>query len=179
VLRTRRHWAKLARNILLTIVILVVLVWVNALIPSADDVTVFVHSVLWYAQWVVMARLGFLMADWWDDYIMITDERLMSVTGLFASKMRDTPVSKITERDIQHSVIGNILGYGTIEIKSAGPVALQRLRFVPEPMTVYEAIAKSTSKDGLPAPASGGKRTGPVPGIEQVSAEWPADDGDD
>jgi uncharacterized membrane protein YdbT with pleckstrin-like domain len=174
VLRTRRHWAILVPNILLTIVILAVLVGVNTLIPAAGGVTAFVHSVLWYSLWVVLVRLALIMADWWDDLIIITDERILNVTGLFASRMKDTPIKKITDRDIRHSIVGNLLGYGTITIESAGHASLQRLRFVPEPLTVFEAIAKLTSKAGLPPPASGEEQTGPVPSIEQESAEWPA-----
>jgi uncharacterized membrane protein YdbT with pleckstrin-like domain len=174
VLRTRRHWAILVPNILLTIVILAVLVGVNTLIPAAGGVTAFVHSVLWYSLWVVLVRLALIMADWWDDLLIITDERILNVTGLFASRMKDTPIKKITDRDIRHSIVGNLLGYGTITIESAGHASLQRLRFVPEPLTVFEAIAKLTSKDGLPPPATGEEQTGPVPSIEQTSAEWPA-----
>lgn len=173
VLRTRRHWAQLVPNILLTMVTLSILVGVNALIPSGSSVTVFVHSVLWYVQVGVLVRLALVIADWWDDVIIITDERLMNVTGLFASRMKDTPINKITERDIQHTIVGNILGYGTIVTKSPGHASLQRLRFVPEPLTVYEAIVKLTSKDGLPAPARGKEIAGVGPSIEQRSAEWP------
>jgi hypothetical protein len=68
------------------------------------------------------------------------------------------------------------LGYGTIILESAGPASLQKLTFVPEPMTVYEAIVKLTSKKGLPPPASGEEQTGGQPSIEQTSAEWPVNE---
>jgi|SRR6185312_5284769 len=176
VWRGRRHWAILVPNILLTIVVLVALVGVNALLSAAGSggAIRFVHTVLWYIQVGMLIWLALVIADWWDDLIMVTDERLLNVTGLFASRMKDTPLPKLTERDIKHSVIGNFLGYGTIEIKTAGHESLQKLRFVPKPMTMFEAIAKLTSKAGLPPPASGEEQTGPVPSIEQESAEWPA-----
>lgn len=53
---------------------------------------------------------------------------------------------------------------------------LQRwLTFVPHPMTVYEAIVKLTSKQGLPAPAASVDKTGTQPSVEDESREWPVD----
>jgi uncharacterized membrane protein YdbT with pleckstrin-like domain len=175
VWRGRRHWALLVPQILLTTVVLVALVSVNALVSGSGSAVSFVHTVLWYAEVFVVLRLAVVIADWWDDLIMITDERIMNVTGLLASKMKDTPIGKITDRDIRHTVLGNLLGYGTIILESAGPASLQKLTFVPEPMTVYEAIVKLTSKAGLPPPASGEERKGGQLSIEQTSAEWPVD----
>lgn len=174
VLRCRRHWAKLTRDIVFTVVVLVPLAGLSWLVPVGTVVAAVVHTVLWYAMVIVVTRLALVIADWWDDLIMITDERLLNVSGLFASRMVDTPISKITDRRVEHSIIGNLLGYGTIVVESAGHASLQRLRFVPEPLTVYEAIAKLTSKKGLPPPVSGGEQKATHPSIEDKSAEWPA-----
>jgi hypothetical protein len=106
VLRTRRHWAKLVPDIAMTIVVVAVLVGVNALLSGEGGAVGFVHSVLWYGQMLMLARLAVIVLDWWDDLIMITDERIMNVTGLLASKMKDTPIGKITDRDIRHTVLG-------------------------------------------------------------------------
>jgi len=175
VLRTRRHWAILIPNIIATAVVVVCLVVLAKLVSGSGSGVSFVHTVLWYVEVFAVARLAVVVADWWDDLIMITDERVLNISGLLASQMKDTPLSKITDRDIQHSVLGNILGYGTVIIESAGHKSLQKLRFVPEPMTFYEAIVKLTSKKGLPPPAVGEEQSGGQPSIEQQSAEWPVD----
>jgi uncharacterized membrane protein YdbT with pleckstrin-like domain len=177
VLRTRRHWAILFPQILLTVVVVGVLVWLSRLLSGYG--VGLVVNVLWYGEIIAVVRLAVLVLDWWDDLIMITDERILNVTGLLASSMEDTPISKITDRKIQHTLIGNILGYGTITIESAGPKSLQRLTFVPKPMTVYEAIVKLTSKKGLPAPAQGEKQFEVHPSIEDKSREWPVDSEED
>lgn len=178
VLRCRRHWAMLLPQVALTAILLMVLVGVSTLLTGTGPVGVFSETVLWYVELGVLVRLAVIMADWWDDILMVTDERILNVTGLFASRMRDTPIAKITDRDINHSILGNVLGYGTITIESAGHKSLQRLRFVPDPMTVFEAIAKLTSKHGLPAPAEGPEISGSPPSIEDQSAAWPERDED-
>jgi uncharacterized membrane protein YdbT with pleckstrin-like domain len=173
VLRTRRHWAILFPQILLTVVIVTVLIALSRLLSGAGVAVV--ENVLWYGELIAVARLGILVLDWWDDLIMITDERILNVTGLLASRMKDTPIKKITDRDIQHTFIGNILGYGTITIESAGIKSLQRLTFVPDPMTVYKAILLLTSEKGLPAPAEGVEKVEAHPSIEDEVREWPVD----
>ena len=173
VLRTRRHWAILAPQLLFTVVVVVVLVTLARWL-SGNGVAVVV-TVLWYAAVFMVIRLAVLIADWWDDVIMLTDKRVINVTGLLASRGRDTPIKKITDRDLQHSVIGNLLGYATFTFESAGPSSLQRLTYVPQPMTVYEAILKLTSDEGLPPPAQGEAKTGTPPSVEDESREWPVD----
>lgn len=173
VLRCRRHWAILAPQTMLTIVV-VVMFMVLARWLSGHGAA-FVVTVLWYAAAAMVFRLAVLIADWWDDVIMLTDGRVINVTGLLASRGRDTPIKKITDRDLQHTVIGNILGYATFTFESAGPASLQRLTYVPNPMTVYEAILKLTSDEGLPPPAAGKELTTAQPSVEDESREWPVD----
>lgn len=175
VLRCRRHWVVLFRDIVLTTCVVVALFISSKLLMDLGDRSGVVQSVLWYAAVGMVVRLAVQMADWWDDILMITDERIMNVTGLIASRMKDTPLSKITDRDIQHTLIGNLLGYGTIIIESAGHKSMQRLRYVPQPMTVYEAIVKLTSNKGLPAPAANIEKTGTQPSVEDESRQWPVD----
>jgi uncharacterized membrane protein YdbT with pleckstrin-like domain len=171
VLRTRRHWAKLALRILLGTVIAVALI-VLAHLVSGHGLAL-ITSVCWYGALVVIGWLALLVADWWDDVIMITDGRIVNVTGLLASRGRDTPIRKITDRDVQHTVMGNILGYGTLKVESAGIESLQRLDYVPRIMTVYEAILKLTSEEGLPAPSAGEQQFEDHPSVEDESSEWP------
>jgi uncharacterized membrane protein YdbT with pleckstrin-like domain len=170
VLRTRRHWAKLAPQFLLTIVLAPVLIGLAHLVSGHGLAAV--TTILWYGAVAAVIRLAIIITDWWDDLIMITDGRIVSVTGLLASRGRDTPINKITDRDIQHSVMGNILGYGTLKVESAGIESLQRLDYVPRIMTVYEAILKLTSDSGLPAPTDGEKQFDASPNIEHESGKW-------
>jgi uncharacterized membrane protein YdbT with pleckstrin-like domain len=171
VLRTRRHWAKLAPRTLLTMVLVPVLIGLAHLVSGHGLAAV--TTILWYGAVAAVIRLAIIIADWWDDLIMITDGRIVSVTGLLASRGRDTPINKITDRDIQHSVMGNILGYGTLKVESAGIESLQRLDYVPRIMTVYEAILKLTSEDGLPSPSVGEQQFEDHPSVEDESSEWP------
>ena len=177
MLRSRKqHWVVLVPNIVFTIGTVVALYGLSLLLVGVGDRGGIVQSVLWYAAVGAVVQLAVRVADWWDDIIIITDERVLNVTGLVASRAKDTPVSKITDRDINHTFLGNLLGYGHIFISAPGHTALQRLTFVPHHMAVYEAIVKLTSKAGLPPPAVGDEIVGGAPSVEELSAEWPVED---
>lgn len=177
VLRSRKqHWVVLVPNIAFTVATVGTLYGLSMLLIAAGERGGIVQSVLWYMAVGAVVQLAVKTADWWDDVLILTDERVLNVTGLIASRAKDTPVSKITDRDIKHTPLGNLLGYGHIFISAPGHAALQRLTFVPDPMTVYEAIVKLTSKAGLPPPAVGDEIVGGAPSVEELSAEWPVEE---
>lgn len=175
VWRSRRHWAILVPQIALTYLVVLAIAGVLWMLAWVGLNGWIIDSVLWYAQVFAIVRLAVIMADWWDDLIMVTDERILNVTGLIASRMADTPISKITDRKVHHSFIGNILGYGSLIVESAGDESLQKLVYVPQLMTLVEAVLKLTSKKELP-PSVGDMRQGAPETIEEVSAKWPDDD---
>lgn len=176
VWRSRRHWAILAPQIALTYLAVAILAGLMWALSRAGLNGWLIDTILWYGQLGAILRLAVITADWYDDLIMITDERVLNVTGLLASRMTDTPISKITDRKVHHTVLGNILGYGSLVIESAGDESLQKLVFVPQPMTMLEAILKLTSKKELP-PSADDNQYGALDTIEEESAKWP-DDGE-
>jgi hypothetical protein len=52
------------------------------------------------------------------------------------------PLTKITDLAVDRSLMGRMLGYGTIVLESAGQdQALSKLEFVPEPESMYLDIS--------------------------------------
>ncbi len=174
VLRWRQHPMMLLPQAALTTVVLGVLVLLSRLIPVGASGSVVAHTVLWFVEFGMLLRFVVILADWWDDISMITDEHLKNVSGLIRSRMQEVPLSKITDLTVQSTFLGYWLrlGYGTIACESAGHDSFRRMTYIPNVLTVYEALGKLTSKKGLPAPAHGGQSRG-GPGVEGVSAEWP------
>ena len=48
-----------------------------------------------------------------------TDKRLIGKTGIISTKTLDAPLNKIQNVSVDSSIIGRILGYGTVEIHTA------------------------------------------------------------
>jgi hypothetical protein len=182
VLQMRHHWVTVLPVLLQSIALLAVLDLVLRLFSQGEGMWLF-DSVLWYAQIAVILRLAWKLAKWWDDILIITDERFMRVSGVITSRVDMLPVKKLTDMTFNRSFWGLLFGrfgWGSIRVESAGQVqALEYLPYISHPDTVFEAIAKLVFSKDLPAPKTGKKSIGRklrnVHTSDDQSNEWPVD----
>lgn len=74
--------------------------------------------------------------------LIVTESRVVHVSGWLARRYGMMPLSKITDLTIEEPVIGRIFGYGTLIAESPGQVqALNRMPFLPEPLSVWHTIS--------------------------------------
>jgi uncharacterized membrane protein YdbT with pleckstrin-like domain len=156
VIRVRAHWALLVRDILESVLAMVLLIALDSYLPSS----VVVDTLTWYAGLVVTVRLTILVAAWWVERIVITDKRVMLATGIITQRIAMMPLRKVTDLTFQQSVLGRTFGYGTMILESAGQIqGLNRIDYMPQPDEIYEALTemifgdkKQTRSHWLPKP---------------------------
>lgn len=184
VLRLRPHWVMMVRPLVETIGIIAVLWLLSIAFRRIGPSAWLLSSVVYYAELAMIGRLAWKLLYWWDDRIIVTNKRLMRVTGVLNDHMVFMPISKVTDMEYDHTFLGKLLGYGYIRLETAGQKqGLEHLRYLPHPEVVYEVIAKSVfGEDGLPAPKRGrklfGKDHSDLPDIDDLSREFPTDSGD-
>ncbi len=95
---------------------------------------------------VVLALLGdalLRVGRWRMHVFVITDQRVLLITGLVARRVSMLPLRKVTDMTYRRSLPGRILGYGEFIMESAGEaVALRRVRFLPSPDTLYLEVSQ-------------------------------------
>ena len=85
MIAVRRHWSRLAEPALSVLVGLVVLLWLDQMLPSPLP---FARDLL-LAGWVVLvARLTWRVLEWREDWFVVTDRRLLMRTGLITRGSR-------------------------------------------------------------------------------------------
>jgi membrane protein YdbS with pleckstrin-like domain len=147
VIRLRRHWAVVLPYLVQTVLLLIIASTLSILIQhhtNADDGAwpKFAQNVLWYLMLFALIRLTYYLVEWWVERIVVTDKRAMITTGIFTTKVAMMPVTKITDMTYERSVVGRMLGYGTLILESAGQIqALNRIEFLPRPEEVFDAIS--------------------------------------
>lgn len=142
VIRLRRHWAVMLPYLVQTVLALVIAFTLSYFISGSGTYVWLVQNVLWYAALFVLLRFTFHLVEWWVERIVVTDKRFMLTTGIFTTKVAMMPVSKITDMTYERSLIGRMLGYGTMILESAGQIqALNRIEFLPRPEEVFDAIS--------------------------------------
>jgi membrane protein YdbS with pleckstrin-like domain len=178
VIATRRHWAVLVLPTVRCLPVLVLGGWLFLLDPR-NHVTSAVGLL------VLLGTLGYLalhVGEWWMRHFIVSPRRMLLTSGVFVRTVTLLPRRRITDLTWQGTFVGQILGYGTFRIESAGQhQALARVTFLPHPDELYRTISQllfpsdagggDDEGDAEPPPrrtpppdAWGGRDTEPIPG---------------
>jgi uncharacterized membrane protein YdbT with pleckstrin-like domain len=133
----RRHPAALMFPIAITFGGLVAAGSVNAW-AGVNDATM----LLW---WVWLALLGWLIwkiIGWTMLYFIITEYRVILISGILNRRVAMMPMSKISDIRLDRSLLGRMIGYGTIIIEGSGQdQALRNVIYMPYPEQLYLDIS--------------------------------------
>ncbi len=137
VLRTRQHWfALIARArtgiglFVLGLIVLFAIAWFKVA-PGA------VRDVLSWAALILLA-LGFVLIlarfwTWWAQDYLITNRRLLKVTGVLSKRSADSSLEKINDAVLSQSVFGRMFNFGDLEILTAADQAVDRYHMLNSP----------------------------------------------
>lgn len=140
VIRFRRHWACLLWDLFEAVGLLIGVVMVSFLLPEGAWIF---QNVLWYAGLFVLARFTYHALDWYVERIVVTDKRFVITEGIITTNVAMMPVTKVTDLSFHRSLMGRLLGYGTLVVESAGQIqALNRIEYLPNANEVYDAISE-------------------------------------
>ncbi len=145
VIRVRRHWAKLIRPLARTIGVVLVAFLLSRLISGVGlgSSLWLVQSLLWYSAVAALVWYAWDVLEWWMEVIIVTDKRFMITSGIIETKNSMMPIGKVTDMSFLRPVIGQILGYGTLRVESAGQKQdLETIDFLPRPDEVFQAISE-------------------------------------
>ena len=134
-----RHWAVLALPVTWVLGLIGVLVIVfiktagaaqRALVPLVLIALSFaVLHVLW--EWVC----------WRLEWFILTDKRLLLTNGVIDRRTGTMPLIKVTDIAYHQPLIGDLLGFGTFVLESAGQdQAMHEIQFVPWSVNYYRLI---------------------------------------
>ena len=139
IIVTRRHWAVLVEPSAKALPVLVVGGWLLLLDPrnhvtSAAGLLVLLAGLLY---------LGLRVAEWWMRHFIVSPRRMLLTSGIFVRTVTLLPRRRITDLTWQGTFFGQLLGYGTFRIESAGQhQALARVTFLPHADDLYRKISE-------------------------------------
>jgi membrane protein YdbS with pleckstrin-like domain len=138
VVVTRRHWFSLVKvGAGAAAVFLLGLLMVLYL---GDEQFFAVIGVL-----ALLASLGWFGFAWWfwaTEEFVITDKRVLLVSGVITRRVAIMPLTKVTDLTYERSVLGRFLGYGAFVMESAGQhQAMSRIEYLPRPDRLYHEVS--------------------------------------
>ncbi len=91
---------------------------------------------------VAVGWLVFRVVDWAVERLVLTDQRILLLSGVLTRKVGMMPLPKVTDMTYERSVLGRLTGYGTFVMESAGQdQALHRVAYIPAPDVLYLEVA--------------------------------------
>jgi len=139
VKRYHRHWVLLFRHLLVAIVLLAVEIAVVVAIRNAlsNDVRLILllggFGLL--GIWAIVAWVR-----WTADALTLTDQRVILETGIFNRMTKVIALDRVTDVGTRQSLLGSMLGYGTVEIHTASMGGAELFSSVPYPDQVRDEV---------------------------------------
>jgi hypothetical protein len=119
--------------------------------------------------WFVAALVcwyGWVYLSWRRERLVVTDRRLLLISGLISRRVAVMPLRKVTDMTYEQPLVGRLFdayGWGTFVFESAGQdQAFHRIPFLPHPDVLYRQLTEEIFGDNgifgrKPLPAPGAK----------------------
>jgi membrane protein YdbS with pleckstrin-like domain len=142
LVHTRAHTAALTRPIAVALGAVAILAFVVAVLARTGHPGIFGQAAAvitaGLAIWALV-RLVRSVWDWDRTMLLVSEDELVIQRGGLRRSESIVPLRAIHRLRVRRSLLGRLLGYGTIEL--AGPSKGSRLRFVPRPDEVSAVIS--------------------------------------
>ena len=98
-------------------------------------------GMIWFALgalWIGVALIRRLTTE-----LAVTSKRLIAKTGLVSRSTLELNLSKVESVRVQQSILGRVLGYGSIVVGGTGATHAP-VPFIDDPMAFKQAVTKAT-----------------------------------
>ncbi|HEX6499628.1 MAG TPA: PH domain-containing protein [Micromonosporaceae bacterium] len=137
----RKHWVHLSTEFGVLVLATIVLGFATGYLGRHQlPGMVTVAVLLWLG---VIVWVGWRIADWNFDRFVLTNKRIMAVSGLVTRRVAMMPLLRVTDMKYDQTPLGRVLRYGTFVLESAGQEqALREIKHLPNPNELYLRIVE-------------------------------------
>jgi hypothetical protein len=126
---------------------------------------------------VPLAEIVRIFFDWLNERYIITNRRVMEVRGIINKHVRDSALEKVNDVELDQSVIGRLLGYGTVQIITGSDIGMNLFRRIANPVRFKREMLNAKERladeplavSGPVARAAGASTQQPAGGPSDVS----------
>jgi hypothetical protein len=88
--------------------------------------------------------------DWVNERYIVTNRRVIEVKGTINKQISDSALEKVNDVELKQSVVGRVLGYGTVQIITGSDIGVNMFRRISGPLRFKRAMLNA--KEGLHEP---------------------------
>lgn len=137
----KRHWIHMILPLAILVLATFLMGFVSSLFAAHHvDIAVTATLVVWLG---VLVYAGWRVFDWFMDRFILTNKRVMLVSGLITRRVAMMPLVRVTDMKYEQSPLGRMLNYGTFVLESAGQdQALREVPHLPNPNELYLRVVE-------------------------------------
>ncbi|GAA2610287.1 hypothetical protein GCM10010399_46440 [Dactylosporangium fulvum] len=137
----KRHWIQLAKEGAIAVSATIAMGYIAGWLTKHNQTQLRTAVLVVWA--LVILWCAWRVADWWYDRFILTNKRVMVVSGIFTRNVAMMPLLRVTDMKYVQSLTGRMFGYGHFELESAGQdQALRNIRNLPNPNELYLRIVE-------------------------------------
>lgn len=143
VLDQKPHWLMLAAptvHVLFLVLISILAVTLLSFLPS------WTLGIPLVVLLVLLLRLAFRTGRFNESHLIVTNERIVHVSGLFGRKVKEIPISQISNLSYSQRLIDRIFGVGSLEIEHSGSDGRNSFDMVRRPDRIVTAVSSQLSR---------------------------------
>jgi uncharacterized membrane protein YdbT with pleckstrin-like domain len=138
VIIVRRHVVSFIWTIVLALVSVLAAAVLSTTIAAGHGPA---QVLFWLLAIIAAGYFAYRYLDWRVTYFVVTNNRLILITGLLRQSVGMLPLTKVTDMRMERTLTGRSLGYAQFVVESAGQdQALRTVSFVPYPVSLYQEI---------------------------------------
>lgn len=162
VLKAHQHWVTRVKLIALGVALVVLVALLDYLLTTVQQE----YRVI--ALLAAVALLGLIAivswVQWGSRTFTVTDRRVLLDSGVFSRTSKVIALDRVQDISVNQSILGRILGYGRVEIDSAGAAGAEILAAVPRPQRFRdEVFVRAEKLRTAPGPEGAPETPAPQP----------------
>lgn len=93
-----------------------------------------------------------ILLDWLNERYLITNRRVMEVRGTINKNLRDSALEKVNDVELRQSIVGRLLGYGTVQIITGSDIGVNEFRRISNPVRFKREMLNAKENYHLAGP---------------------------
>jgi hypothetical protein len=171
VCEVRRHAGLLLGPFLQTLVVFAVAGALGALVSHVLGGAGVITGIVGLIAVGFFLRFVWKVVQWWLTRIIVTDRRILEVSGVVSRRVASMPLPQVTDTTYHRSLGGRMLGYGDLVIESPGRhPGLSHIGYVPRPDDFYRIVMSLMNASSGEAPDDLVVSPGDMPGEVVLSS---------
>lgn len=168
----RPHWRMLALPVGWTVLFIAVVVLVQVYMPNSVDLVSWMEITSWLIivvatiAWIRLAVYPFIA--WWFTWYVLTNERLISRSGILARKGLEIPLERINDVSFNQNILERMLRSGDLLVESAGEQGQSRFSDIPAPQE-FQSLLYSVREDRTKSMSGGGSAPSAIGDLEKLA----------